>query len=42
MSKFIIILHGDSIPKYRTEQSVSDRLTWMNNLRGLELLVLKL
>jgi hypothetical protein len=34
MSKFMILFHGGNIPKDKAEQSVSDRLAWMNNLRN--------
>jgi hypothetical protein len=33
MSKFIILFIGGSIPENKKEQSVTDRLAWMNDLR---------
>lgn len=32
--RFLVLFHGGNIPEDKKEQSIQDRLTWMNELRG--------
>jgi hypothetical protein len=32
MAKFMILFHGSNIPTDKVEQSVPDRLAWIDNL----------